>query len=166
MLLVSLCWFRRDLTRRNYIENIQIQCICNTNPGIFHLTGHCLTMRSQRTAASPAKGSASGTGTSSMSSMPRMMSGGRLAVSPHMGTVRKWVSSPARDGEQWREICFWWRKFWSPSMICKIDIDSPKRGTTSVSEATVLPWVGWRECLETQTTTCCDVAWDDVGHGK
>lgn len=68
----------------------------------------CLIMRRQRTVASPARGSASGMGTSSMSSMPPMMSGGRPAAWPHTGTARKWASSPARDGECWKprvQIC-------------------------------------------------------------
>lgn len=41
------------------------------------VSGHCLIMRNQGTAVSPAKGSASGTETSSMSPTRRTMSGGR-----------------------------------------------------------------------------------------
>lgn len=57
-------------------------------------------MRGQRTVGYLARGSASNTATSYMSSTPLMMNGGRPAVSHHRVTVMKWVSSPARDGKQ------------------------------------------------------------------
>lgn len=104
--LIKLCF--QFLSAK--LENTTHGCFTmeyNSNsdvPDVSHLVGHCLTMRSQRTVVSPAKGSASSMGTSFMSSMPQMMSGGRPAVSPHMATVRKWVSSPARKGNKQKSV--------------------------------------------------------------
>lgn len=59
----------------------------------------CLTMTGPGTAACPARGSASPTGTSCTSSTPRMTSGGRPGWSQPTARVSRSGSSPARRGE-------------------------------------------------------------------
>jgi len=62
-------------------------------PGLF------LTTTGPGTVASLARAWVSPMGTSCMSSMPPMMSGGRPGEWRQKGTVKRWVSSPARGGE-------------------------------------------------------------------